>query len=175
MDCFFTSHSLILNLPAHGEFGITDPGPRDGLLDPFLAKVLHPRCSEPHSGQGPRDVLAFFYWTECKLPANILRPSSTLSLMPQGLTKLPGYLSKYLLSCIVSSIQSHAQAKIADIYAWNTAAYVQSEKDSLLLSLTSHSHLSQATQSFWTHLYIRSALQTEVCFHSILSHLLSGM
>jgi hypothetical protein len=35
LNCFLTSHSLILSLPALGEIGIIDSGPRDGLLDPF--------------------------------------------------------------------------------------------------------------------------------------------
>lgn len=88
--CGIPVFGVYFGQPTHSEIVITCSGPINRLFDFFLAKVAASLLLWIYFVLGPRE--AFPCWHI--LPVHIPRPALTLLTMPQGLAKLPGYLSK---------------------------------------------------------------------------------
>jgi hypothetical protein len=98
----------------------------------------YPWYPESHCAQGPREALAYSYWTGYRLPVNFPRPALMLSLLPQGLKKLLGCLSKFsfflysplhilkLQRFLLGTLTCKPSGKDSLLLAWSYTTYTSS-------------------------------------------------
>jgi hypothetical protein len=143
---------LNLSLPALGKTGADVSGQRNKLLDPSLAKASASSLSWIFLWPGTQGGVTNFRMGRAYIASRHSTPTSTrtLSLVPQGVAKLLGYLGKYTFSPLCSSFLYSPSHRI-QLRRFPSCSCSSSEKDSLLLGLTPI-HLLLTRQPSWTRL-----------------------
>jgi hypothetical protein len=86
---------FLFELPALGKTGVDASGPRNELLGLSLAKAFASSLPRIFLWPGTQRWVTSFRMDRAHTASRHYTPASALSLVLQGLAKLPGYLGKY--------------------------------------------------------------------------------